>query len=457
MQEFTVKDFARIFRKWWLLITMIPLIVVLLSSYYNYRVLVDIYTARTSLFLLVDYVDSGGNQRYDMASSREITLNLKDLFNRSTVMQQTAEEMNMYNLSSYVAIKLTTLPDTSLLEITATGSIPALCAEAANTASEVLVRYTNEIVKKECVQITQYASVPWTPTGPQRLQNVAISAIIALLVTVSGILILEIFNQRIKTDEQVESGLHLPVLGAIPNIRGKMKPYERGKGSTMQGIIQNIGSFERESFKTMATNISFVAVNPTVKTIAVASVLSDESMNAFIILTAYSFAETGKSVLLVDMDYRNQNLGPYLRSMAALDLVDYLAGRAKIQDIIMPTGILNVSFIGNNHSSTLFTRIVESDGFLGFLHEAERMYDVVLFNTPPLDLYIDAAVLASKVGGTVLVIPSNRIDLKHAKAAVEQIKRGGAPILGIVLNDIKPEKVKAYDRKPNKPVVLKKV
>ena len=430
---------------------MLPLIVVMLAGYYNYRMLDDIYMARASLFLLVDYVDTVGNRRYDMAASREMAINFRDLFNRSTVIRQTAEELDMPELTSLVGIRYSALYDTSIFDITATGSSPALCAEAANAASEVFARYGNEALQKECIRITQYASVPKTPIGPQRMQNILISAAAALLITASGVLIIEVFNQRIKTDEQVESGLHLPVLGGIPNIRNKMKSYEKGKDTPMQGIVRYIGSLERESFKTMAANISFVAVNPTVNSVAIASAMSGEGMDTFMMLTAYSFSETGKSVLLVDMDYRNQNLGPCLRQVVPYDLVDYLAGRAGIEDIIVrKTSIFNVSYIGNNHSSTLFTRVVESEGFAIFLQEVESMFDVVLFHTPPLDLYIDAAMLASKVGGTVLVIPSNRIDIRHAKIAVEQIKRGGAMVLGIVLNDVKNEKSKAYQRKSNR-------
>lgn len=456
MQEFTIKDVVRIFQKWWILITALPLITVIISGYYNYQTLSDIYLARTSLFILVDYVDNVGNMRYDMAASRDMATNLGELFVRSTVLRQTVEEMEMPDLLERVTFRFTSLYDTSMFDITATGSDPELCAAAANTASEVLTRYVDEIIQKECTRITHYASVPKTPIGPQRTQNILISAGAALLIIISAVLVIEIFNQRIKTDEQVESGLHLPVLGGIPNIRGKMKPYEKGKETPMQGIVRYIGNLERESFKSTAANISFVAVNPTAKTFAIASIVSDDGMDAFMMLMAHSFSETGKSVLLVDMDYRDQSLGPFLRHVTSFDMVDHLAGRAAIGDIISKTSMFNVSFIGNNHSSTLFTRVVESEGFSSFLREAESMFDVILFNTPPLDLYIDAAVLASKVGGTVLVIPSNRVDVKHAKAAVEQIRRGGATVLGVVLNDVKNEKIKAYQRRTSRPFAAKK-
>ena len=457
MQEFTVKDFIRIFRKWLILMILLPLMVVLVSGYYNYRMLRDIYMARASLFILIDYIDTGGNRRYDMMTSRDISTNFKELFFRSSILRETSEKVGDPNLTGKVTFGFTALYDTSLFDITATGANPDLCAEAVNAAGEVLVRYGNNMIQRDCIFITRYASVPRTPIGPNRMQNIMMSAAVALLVTASGVLIIEMFNQRVKTDEQVENGLHLPVLGGIPNIRNKMKPYEKGRETPAQGIARYIGNLERESFKTMAANISFVAVNPTVKTIAVTSVMSGEGMDAFMMLTAYSFAETGKSVLLVDMDFRSQNLGPFLRQVVSFDVVDYLAGRTGIDEIIKKTNLFNVSFIGSNHSSTLFTRVVESEGFAVFLQVVESMFDVVLFNTPPMDLYIDAAVLASKVGGTVLVIPSNRIDMKHAKAAVEQLKRGGSAVLGVVLNDVKNEKSKAYQRKPSRLGVNKKV
>jgi len=450
MQEFTLKDLVRIFRKWWILVVAVPALVVMVSGYYNYRMLRDVYSARASLFVLIDYVDTVGNRRYDMITSREVSASLRELFFRSSILREAAELLEEPNLTNKVTFTFSTMHDTSLFDIVATGADPNLCAEAVNVASEALARYGNLMIKRECIFITRPATPSRTPIGPQRRQNVMVSAAVALLVTASGILIVEMFNQRVKTDDQVENALRLPVLGGIPNIRGKLKPYEKSREMPSQGIARYIGNLERESFKTMAANISFVAVNPTVKTIAITSVVSNKGMDAFMMLTAHSFAETGKSVLLVDMDFRNQNLGPYLRQVASFDLVDHLAGRVSLDAIIKKTGMFNVSFIGNNHSATLFTRVVESDGFVVFLAKVESMFDVVLFNTPPMDLYIDAAVLASKVGGTVLVLSVNRVDMKHAKAAVEQIKRGGAEVLGIALNEVKNEKSKAYQRKPGK-------
>lgn len=450
MQEFTAKDFIRIFRKWWMLLTVLPLIVALLVSYYNYNYLDDIYMSRSCLFLMLDYIDNVGNRRIDMALSRDLTANLKELFNRSYILQRTAEALEMPNLSSLVSIRFTHVLDTSIFEISAVGTDPRLCAEAANAAAEVIAEYANEVIQKDSTRITQYAGVSRTPIGPQRTQNILLSTAVALLASISGAILIEMINQRIKSESQVEEGLQLSVLGSIPDYRSRIKAYEREKHLPSHGLMYYLSELDNESFKTLATNISFVIANPTIKTIVLTSAVADDGMNAFVLLTADAFAETGKRVLIVDMDYHNQSLSEYIKIQPSSDLVDYLAGRSDISSVIVPTNIYNVSFVGNYHSTGLFSRVIESANFSEFLASVESAFDIVLFSTPSLDLYIDAAVLASKAGGTVLIIPSNRIDAKHARMALERLKRGGATILGAVLNYTKPEKANAYYKKSHK-------
>jgi capsular exopolysaccharide synthesis family protein len=91
------------------------------------------------------------------------------------------------------------------------------------------------------------------------------------------------------------------------------------------------------------------------------------------------------------------------------------------------------------------TGLLESDAMRTLIKALEERYDRVIIDTPPVNIVTDAAILATRVDG-VLVIA--RAAVTHADAlryAVDQLERVSAPVLGVVLNDIDFRKDAAYD------------
>ena len=450
MQEFSLEDVFQILVKWWRLCVAVPLLAALLAGYYNFHSMADIYSAKVSLHVLIDYEDNMGNLRFDTQTADAMLKDFQQLFIRSGILLDTADAMGMISLSERVEVQLVPIPQTRVCDVVATGKEPKLCAEAANIAAGMLVTYVNDMMQNDTLRITQRAYVPSVPIGPNRAQNIAFAAVAALVLTVLCILVLELLNTRIKTGEQVEQDLHQPFLGSIPAHSPKPKARRKRKHKPQKNGRNEADDRLRESIKALVSNSCLLTTDPQIKTIALTSALEDQSFPALILKIAAAYAKTGMQVLMVDMDFKNQSLGRLLGDAAFPDLVDYLGGYAAMREIIQPTQISRVSYVGNDRDATVYSRAVHAASFADFLSYAEETFDIVLFNTPPLALSMDAAVLASKVGGVIVAIASNKMDKKRAQAALERLKRGGGVVIGVMLSHARLEKKQHQEQKRNR-------
>lgn len=446
MQELTIKDILGILRKWIALLIVVPIIVFIIAAAYSYGYSDDIYTASTSLYVLVRYEDSTGTTRYDTTTSNYFTSDYKELFNRSPVVTTIEETLGIESLKKLVSIDISSITNTRLVEINVSGEDPELCATVANMASSIFKEYIVEFmqVDSDSVSIPQQAQVPTVPSGPARLRNMALAYLVALVLCVGIVLMVEMLNTKIKDSNQIETGLGLPVLGNIMDYRKELTTYLESEGAEKNRLYQYISEPVREGVKAAAMNISFGTVDRPVQSIAITSTTPGEGKSSLAVLLASAFAEEGKYVLVVDMDFRHPSIGKLLKRRNKLDLMDYLSGRANLEEVVTPVGIENLRFIDNSHSSILLSRIIQSDSFDQFMQKVEKSFDLVIFDTPPLGMFIDAAILASKMDGVVTVIASNAVEMKDAQDMIEQLNKSGATVLGAVLNYKKYEKGNNY-------------
>lgn len=444
MQELTIKDIFGIIKKRLVWIILVPLLVGLVVGVYYYSFADNIYTATTSLYVLIRYEDATGTMRYDTTTSNYFTSDYNALFERSPVIKKTEEAIGLSPLSDSVEIDVVSVSNTRIVEVSATGKDPYLCMQVANTASRIFKEYIEEFMKVDSVSITQEAEMPEQPSGPPRMRNTALAVIIALVATVGIVLALEMMNTRITTDKQAEELLGQPVLGKVSDYRKELANYFERERNTVNNFYKYIPAYIRENVKAIALNIGFASVDNEIKTIAVTSTQPREGKSSMTMLLASAFAEEGKYVLIVDMDFRNPTLGRLLKTRNPKDLMDYLSGRSSMEEIVSASPVPNVAYIDSSHSSALLTRAIQSERFDRFLMSARKNYDIVIFDTPPVGFFVDAAVIGPKTDGVVMVLASNQVEAGNAQEAVEQLQKSGSRILGVILNMNRASKQKDY-------------
>ena len=183
-------------------------------------------------------------------------------------------------------------------------------------------------------------------------------------------------------------------------------------------------------------NIKFSSIDNPVKTVTIASTIPAEGKTSIAIFLAMTIAEQGKSVLIIDGDFRRPRIGRYLGKRFEQGFFNYIVKEASLDSVINATNIPNVYFMDCGYKVPNSIEIFESDKFTQMIRFLREKFDFVLIDTPPLSLFIDAAVIAPRTDGTILVCGSGQVSYRQAQEALEQLRNSKANVLGCVLNKV---------------------
>ena len=206
----------------------------------------------------------------------------------------------------------------------------------------------------------------------------------------------------------------------------------------------------QNAVKTLATNIRFASVDNPVRSLVVTSSIPNEGKSTIAIALAEALASGGKSVLLVECDMRCRAIAGVLGLHAQSGLYAVLSSQVELRDAVVPTSMRGVSFLDSEPHIPNPVDILSSRRFHSFVETLHSSYDYVIFDTPPLSAFVDAAVIGSVVDGTLLVVRRNFTKREAVLGAYEQLKKAGANVLGTVLNYCENERSEYYYEYYNK-------
>lgn len=442
MQEITIKHIWEIIKKRLIWIIVLPLLTsIAFSVYYSY--VPDEFTATTSLYVLIRYEDTSGTMRYDTATSNFFASDYKELFTHSTVIEKTEEQMGLKLNQIISSINVASVASTRLVQVTVKGPSAQLCADVANTASHIFKDYIQEFMKVDSVSITKEATIPTSPSGPPRTRNTLLATLVALVAVMGVFIAIELLNTRISSEEGIEDLVSQPLLGRVPEFRKELIAYQRERAN-VNNLYNYIPGFVQEGVRAIALNLGYSSIDKSIRSIVVTSTSPREGKSTMSVLLASALAESGKRVLLVDTDFRNPSVGMLFKMRNRVDLMDYLAGHASFHEIVCATSIPDLYFIDSSHSTALLNRTVESESFNNFLEMLYERFDMIIFDTPPLGVFIDAAVISAKVDGAIVAIGNNKSELRDVCGALEMLQKTGANSLGVVMTMTKRAKQSTY-------------
>ena len=215
-------------------------------------------------------------------------------------------------------------------------------------------------------------------------------------------------------------------------------------------LFKNNSYFTREAFKSLRTNISFCGSDN--KVICLTSCEQNEGKSTISLELSKSLSELNKRVLLVDADLRKSVMLSKNTNESSLGgLSQYLANHLQLEDVIYHTQQPNFHIIFAGQYPPNPSELLNSKRFNELLDIARKHYDYVIIDTPPLGLVIDAAVVAEKCDGAIIVLAKGLVKFSKAKSVKEQIEKSGCKILGVILNEVskakRPVKELYYYRK----------
>lgn len=201
-------------------------------------------------------------------------------------------------------------------------------------------------------------------------------------------------------------------------------------------ILDEMGVPAEEAYKVLRTNIEFCGLDKNIRTLTVTSCIAGEGKTTTVKNLGISMAMAGMKVLMVDADLRKPMLLKHANNCSYKGLSNFISGRVSFEEVINKTNIDGLYCIVSGVKPPNPAELIRSAKFGKFIEEAKEQFDIILIDTPPLGVVIDAALVASQTDGTLFVIQYNAVDYQSVQKAKEQLDRAKACILGVVLNKL---------------------
>ncbi len=286
------------------------------------------------------------------------------------------------------------------------------------------LRNTPNVVQVEAAMPSQ------GPIRPRPMTNAGLGGAVGMMLAAGIVFLTEYLDDTIKSPEEAAGMLRLPVIGYIPEMK---LTKEQREGYVH--VAEEPRSPVTETFRSLRTNLEFSQVDKALRSIMITSPSPTEGKSTIAANLALIMSQSGKRVLLIDADMRRPKLHRILTVSNRVGLSDVFLNHRTIQAISRPWRDSQMTVITSGPLPPNPNELLASQKMAEFLEQVKGMYDIVIFDSPPI-LISDTTVLASLVDGVLLVLNPGQTKKDAARATVEQVQRVGAKVIGIVFNRI---------------------
>jgi succinoglycan biosynthesis transport protein ExoP len=281
------------------------------------------------------------------------------------------------------------------------------------------------------VRIVEDATMPDKPIRPKKLQNMLVALVVGLMAGVGAAMFLEYLDDSIQTVEDAEEAVGLTTLGIIP--------WLRAKDAAQLITLHDPRSPASESYRTLRTNIKFLSADTALRTLTVTSAGPEEGKSTTIANLGVSFAQAGKRVLIVDTDMRKPTIHNIFDLPNNDGLSSILAGESTMLQAVKPTAQEGLHVLTCGPLPPNPAELLESQRMTTLIEEFKTVYDLILFDAPPIIAVTDASILAARLDGLILLLGVNKVTRKAGRHALQLLARAKVKVWGMVVRGVRPD------------------
>jgi capsular exopolysaccharide synthesis family protein len=292
-------------------------------------------------------------------------------------------------------------------------------------------------------------------TEKQTRRELAIAIVISSLLGIAIGFLVEVLNTVFHTPEEIKSATKRPLLGVIPIAKAMKIKSRRGESVspkfTSVSSTTNSESLKRiivssnsqdfsmiEAFHYLYTNIQFLNAEHPINSITITSTIRGEGKSTVAVYLAKTASAVGKRVLLVDANMRFPQLHTYLGLSNKKGLSNALSSDLSLNEVIQRLPEDDNLFVLTAGSVPPDPITLLSSKKMHYLREQFlALFDLVIYDTPPLTRVADGHLLASQTDGTVLIVKIEKTDRDLVTKALDQLNLADLKVLGVVANGVK--------------------
>lgn len=315
----------------------------------------------------------------------------------------------------------------------------AQAATIANAATHVLIEHVErrriDGTGSVGAQPLDQAATPTRPILPKPWLNIALGALLGLLAGIGLARARDLLDDKIDNIDELRGVAGVPVLASIP--------FERRVSSSP--IADRPYTPWSEAFVQLRTNLEFLKVDSHPRVVAITSALSDEGKSITACNLAIAVARAGRRVLLIEADLWRPACSRYLGVRSTTGLTTVLTGNVEASRAIVRWGEQGLMYLPAGPRVPNASELLASRTYQEFLRQMRDQYDLVILDLPALLPTADAAVLAGRAQGTILLARHRHTRAKQIRRAVDALAKVNARLIGCVFNMTPRQEAYGYD------------
>lgn len=342
-------------------------------------------------------------------------------------------------------LAISSVTDTSAVKVTATANNAEVAAAICNDLTKVAPQYVEEAVGVGSINTIDTAKVYNSPVSPNTMKNTAIGAAAGFMLIVLIIFLIDFFDNTVKDTDALGKKYNKAIIGEI-QVFGERKKKRDADDDHNKLTDKETPFHVIESYKSIRTNLSFALSTVDKKVFAVSSANPGEGKSTTSANIAIAIAQSGSKVLLIDADMRKsvQHRIFELKNKMGLSTVIskmYTVDKCIQKNVMENLDVLTAGPIPPNPSELLASEAMEQT-----INELSQMYDVILIDTPPVNVVTDAMELARIISGIVLVVRYGKTTDEDVDNVIKRVELANMNLLGFILNGVKSKRSGYYSR-----------
>jgi capsular exopolysaccharide synthesis family protein len=282
------------------------------------------------------------------------------------------------------------------------------------------------------LRVLDYARLPKVAVSPRLRVAIGLALVLGLLIAISAAFALDALDRTLKSHEDIETHLGLPLLGMLP----RFVSAGRGRHPPDLYVAYHPRSTVAEACRAIRTNLMFAGTERRLRTILLTSSMAREGKTLSCISLGTVLAKAGERTLIIDCDLRRPRIARALGLGSTVGLTSVLVGEATLAEAVQPTLVEDLYVLPSGQLPPNPAELLNGSHFRALLAELAEQYDRVLIDSPPAVPVTDPAILSTSVDGVVLVVRHAATHRDAARRAAQHILDVSGNIIGVILNEI---------------------
>ncbi|MBR3763100.1 MAG: polysaccharide biosynthesis tyrosine autokinase [Clostridia bacterium] len=407
------------------------------------------YSATSKLYI-VD-TSSGGINISNLQLGTVLTLDYQEVFKTWEVHEMVIEELGLpYSYGQMQSMLSISNPqDTRILYITVRYPDAKMAADIANAYAKSAKTFIINTMRGEEPSDFSIALEPSTGYRVSKASRMVMGFMLGSVLAVGLITLLFVLDNRPRSPEDIETYGGVPTLAVFPE-RPRKKIADRKldkdgpkaeSAMPMLEIVQfpECDFVSHEAMNTLCTNLSYCGTD--VRKVMITSRYAGEGKSYVSMNLMRTLARLGRKVVLIDTDLRASGIQTDYQLRYGTEkhygLSEYLSGHCSVAEVLYQTNVPGACMIPAGYEAPNPLQLLDTDSMKDLVAWLGTQFDVVLIDTPPVGVLVDAVALAKFCDGALLVVGYRKGSQNEIGEAVRHIRQTGCKMLGAVLNGVK--------------------